>query len=192
MTLPVSCRNIVSDDVAEHVFVRLLLCYAFCALTDDGSEFDLIIKCFGDTWIDFIERTRQTARLLVQNAVEETIRFESPIRGFTRVTAEDVDIDGVSVAAGTRLLLLYASANRDERKWDNPDRFDITRPNAREHLGFGKGRHVCAGQHLAKLEMMALLEAMLRHFPRFEASDPVIQSNNLLRGFESIAVRVLN
>lgn len=127
---------------------------------------------------------------LINNAVEETVRLESPIRGFTRVAAEDSAIGGVTVPKGARVLVLYASANRDERKWEAPERFDIRRANASQHLGFGKGRHVCAGQHLARLEMRCLLDAMVRHFPRFEVGTPTIQANNLLRGFASLPLQV--
>lgn len=128
--------------------------------------------------------------LLISNAIDETVRYESPIRSFTRVTTQDCEVAGVAVAAGRRLLVIYASANRDEAKWDDPDRFDIGRPDAREHLGFGKGRHVCAGQHLARLEMTSLLKAMLRHFPAFTVGAPTIQPNNLLRGFANLPVMV--
>ncbi|MFZ5749420.1 MAG: cytochrome P450 [Pseudomonadota bacterium] len=125
---------------------------------------------------------------LIPAAVNEVVRFESPIRGFTRLTTRAVDVGGVTVAAGQRVLLLYASANRDGRMWDAPDRFDILRPNLKSHLGFGLGRHVCAGQHLARLEIQALLRAMRRHFTRFEIGEPTIQVNNVLRGFASLPV----
>lgn len=125
---------------------------------------------------------------LIPAAVNEVVRFESPIRGFTRLTTRAVDVGGVTVAAGQRVLLLYASANRDGRMWDAPDRFDILRPNLKSHLGFGLGRHVCAGQHLARLEIQALLRAMRRHFTRFEVGEPTIQVNNVLRGFASLPV----
>lgn len=126
---------------------------------------------------------------LIANAVEECVRVESPIRGFTRLVTEDVAIDGAQLAAGSRVLLLFASANRDERRWDDPERFDITR-DTNGHMGFGAGRHVCAGMHLAKLEITALFRALLKRVRRFEVGQPVMALNNVLRGMASLPVTV--
>lgn len=127
---------------------------------------------------------------LIPNAIEEAVRLESPIRGFSRVLSRDVELEGSKVAAGSRVLLLYASANRDVAKWDEPERFDVTRKNARDHLGFGIGRHGCAGQHLARLEMQCLLTSLVRHVSSFEVGAPVVQKNNVLRGFASLPVEI--
>ncbi|HEX7693303.1 MAG TPA: cytochrome P450 [Sphingomonas sp.] len=117
------------------------------------------------------------------------MRIESPIRGFTRLTTSDVEIDGLPLAAGARVLLLYASANRDERRWNEPDRFDIGRDTS-GHMGFGAGRHACAGMHLAKVEITCLMRAMLASVKSFEAGDPVRAVNNLLRGLSSLPITV--
>jgi cytochrome P450 len=85
--------------------------------------------------------------------------------------------------------LLYASANRDERKWHDPERFDVRR-RASDHLGFGNGAHMCAGLHLARLEMTALLEVLAQRVVRFEIGTPVLALNNVLRGLASLPVRV--
>lgn len=126
---------------------------------------------------------------LIANAVEECVRVESPIRGFTRLVTDNVDIDGVNVAAGSRVLLLYASANRDERRWEDPEQFDITR-DTRGHMGFGAGRHACAGMHLAKLEITALMKALVRRVSHFEVGTPVMAMNNVLRGIASLPVTI--
>ena len=89
----------------------------------------------------------------------------------------------------SRLLLLYASANRDERKWHDPERFDVRR-RANDHLGFGNGTHMCAGLHLARLEMTALLEVLVERVASFEIGEPVLALNNVLRGLASLPVRV--
>jgi cytochrome P450 len=127
---------------------------------------------------------------LAENAIEECVRLESPIRGFTRLTTEDCEIDGVPLAAGSRTLLLYASANRDERRWHDPEAFDVRR-DTRSHLGFGAGRHACAGMHLAKLEIASLLRSMIGRVRRFEADAPVRAINNLLRGLDSLPIRIV-
>lgn len=127
---------------------------------------------------------------LLNNAIEEAVRLESPLRGFSRTLARDVEVEGTELAAGSRILLLYASANRDERKWENPEEFDVSRPNARDHLGFGIGRHGCAGQHLARLEMQCLLASLVRHVSSFNVGEPVMQLNNVLRGLASLPVKI--
>jgi cytochrome P450 len=126
---------------------------------------------------------------LIPNAINESLRLESPIRGFTRHLTTDAAIGGVSIPGGNRVLLLYASANRDERKWQDAERFDVRR-RASDHLGFGNGTHMCAGLHLARLEMTALLEVLVEKVARFEIGEPVLALNNVLRGLASLPVRV--
>ena len=118
---------------------------------------------------------------LIRNAIEETLRIESPIRGFARVAAEDVKVAGVPVPKDTRLLILYGAANRDERKWDDAGKFDIQRSDVRKHMAFGFGIHQCAGQHLARLEMTCLLNAMVTRVKRIEATNAEYAVNSALR-----------
>jgi cytochrome P450 len=126
---------------------------------------------------------------LISAAINEAVRLESPIRGFTRVAVEDTVWDGAKLSAGSRILALYASANRDERKWREPEKFDVRR-EVRDHLGFGIGAHVCAGMHLARLEITALMTAFARRVSRFELGEPVRAVNNVLRGFVRLPVTV--
>lgn len=159
-----------------------------------GPSLDTTIFATGHMLHLFAQNPAQWARLredptLIANAIEECVRIESPIRGFTRLTTDDVEIDGTPLPAGTRVLLLYASANRDERRWNEPDRFDIGRDTS-GHMGFGAGRHACAGMHLAKVEITCLMRAMLASVKSFEADEPVRAVNNLLRGLSSLPVTV--
>ena len=126
---------------------------------------------------------------LIPGAINEALRLESPIRGFTRHLTDDATIGDVTVPKASRVLLLYASANRDERKWQDPERFDVRR-RASDHLGFGNGTHMCAGLHLARLEMTALLEALVEQVRLFVIGEPVLALNNVLRGLASLPVRV--
>ena len=96
----------------------------------------------------------------ILNAAHEAVRLGTPIRSFSRTTTRPVVIDGVDIPSGARVMMLFASANRDERVFEDPDRFDIARNN-RRHLGFGAGIHTCIGMHLALMEMSAILKAML-------------------------------
>ncbi len=126
---------------------------------------------------------------LIPNAINEALRLESPVRGFTRHLAADATIGDLTIPRESRVLLLYASANRDERKWQDPERFDVKR-RANDHLGFGNGTHMCAGLHLARLEMTALLEVLVERVAGFEIGEPVLALNNVLRGLASLPVRV--
>ncbi len=125
---------------------------------------------------------------LTLNTAHEAVRLGTPIRSFSRQTTKEVDIAGVTVPAGFRVMMLFASANRDERVFEDPDRFDITRNN-RRHLGFGAGIHMCIGMHLALAEMDAVLKAMLRHVDRIEIGQPEVAMNNTIHAFASLPAR---
>jgi cytochrome P450 len=119
---------------------------------------------------------------LIRNAVDEALRLEAPVRAFTRLAVGDYDCHGTTIPSGDRVLVLYASANRDERHYVDPDRFDVTR-DAKDHVGFGHGVHRCAGGYVAELEMQSLLRAMVTRVRRIEVGEPVVALNNVLRGY---------
>jgi cytochrome P450 len=132
----------------------------------------------------------RTDRTLIANVVNEAVRLEAPIRGFARHLTQDFDADGVTLPAGDWVFVSFASANRDERRWDDPDRFDIHR-NTAGHVGFGAGIHSCVGQGLAKLEATALLTALADKVARFELTgEPVWNVHNILRGIATMPVTV--
>jgi cytochrome P450 len=126
---------------------------------------------------------------LIPNAFNEAIRVETPIRGFCRHTRTACDFEGVPLAEGDAVLVLYAAANRDERKWDHPDTFDITR-KCSDHVGFGFGVHGCAGQGLARLESHAVLEALAKRVKRITVNSTRRATNNVIRAFDSLEVTV--
>jgi len=129
---------------------------------------------------------------LMPNAINEVLRYESPLRAFTRKAARPTVIADVSVPAGARILVLYASANRDEREWSDPHTFDIRR-DANRQLGFGHGTHACAGQGLARLEMQAMLGALLDRVERIElAGEPTWALNNIIRCHERLPLRLIS
>jgi cytochrome P450 len=127
---------------------------------------------------------------LAPAAVMETVRLASPIRGFTRKVATDHDIDGTTLPAGARVVLLYAAANRDERHFEHPDRFELHRPNP-SHLGWGNGAHACVGMLLAKLELRTLLEAMIPRVDQVVAGTPTPFRNNTLQGFAAMPTQFI-
>ncbi len=160
-----------------------------------GPSLDTTVAALGNAIWLFAGHPEQWARLRsgignVKQAFNEVLRLESPISGFTRVTTCDVAIDGVELPAGSRVLVSFASANRDERQWEDPEAFDVTR-NSAGHLGFGFGDHACVGMGLARLEGAVVLSTLLERVVRFElAGPPVRKLNNLIRSFASLPVTV--
>lgn len=127
---------------------------------------------------------------LVSSAVLESVRLSSVVRWFTRLAVADYRNGDVFIPEGARVALMYGCANRDERRYADPDRFDARR-NPTDQLGWGTGPHMCIGMHLAKLEMEVLLEALIENVDRIEADDPVPSSNGGLYGFEALKMRLI-
>lgn len=122
---------------------------------------------------------------LIPSAVLESVRRDAVIRWFSRVAFQDYDVDGVIVPQGARVMLLYGCANRDERRYPDPDRFDIKR-DARDHLAWGTGPHMCAGMHLARIEMEVMVEALVEADVTLTSGDPEFGSNQGLFGFSTL------
>lgn len=128
---------------------------------------------------------------LIGSAFEENLRLESPVQGFTRLTTRDVEVDGTFIPARTRVLLSFASANRDERHYPGPDRFDIRR-NPVDHLAFGYAAHGYAGQGLARIEAQALIGSLVRRVESIElAGKPVRHLHPMIRGMAALPVSVV-
>jgi cytochrome P450 len=117
---------------------------------------------------------------LLPGAVEEMLRVVSPVLAFCRTATADTEIRGQRIAAGDYVALLYASANRDEDIWPDPDRFDVLRHQARPHVAFGFGAHVCLGASLARMEARVLFEELLRAFPDFQVTGPAVRGRSTL------------
>lgn len=127
---------------------------------------------------------------LAKNVFEETVRMEAPIQNLFRTTTRDIELGTLRIPASEKVLLLLASANRDPERWQEPDRFDITR-RVQGHVGFGVGFHVCVGQVIARMEGEVLLTALARRVASIELNGPPIRRfNNALRGFASLPLEV--
>lgn len=127
---------------------------------------------------------------LIPGAINEVIRYESPLRAFAREVGHDTEVAGTPLGAGTRVLVMYASANRDEREWDDPDTFDIRRDAGRQ-LGFGNGAHACAGQGLARMETTAMLRALSERVARIEVTGaPTWAVNNVIHRHATLPVKL--
>jgi cytochrome P450 len=127
---------------------------------------------------------------LVRGVIEESLRHEAPIQGFFRNTRERVIIGESTISASKKVLLLYAAANRDPRKYEDPERFRIDRQPA-DHLAFGFGPHTCLGAFLARLEMRVLLEHALTMVQSIELQGEGLRTRSaLLRGFQRLPLRM--
>ena len=104
----------------------------------------------------------------LENAIEEVLRYTSTTTNFRRTATADTEIGGHPVKAGDKIYMSYAAANRDPAVFETPEVFDITRANARKHLAFGTGPHVCIGARLARLELQALFKQLLTRRPAFQ------------------------
>jgi cytochrome P450 family 142 subfamily A polypeptide 1 len=149
-----------------------------------GGAYQLLAQ--RDRW-----ETLVADRSLLPTAIEEMLRWVSPIKNMARQATEEVELAGQRVPKGEKLLLLYPSANRDAAVFDDPDTFDIRRsPN--EHVAFGFGVHFCLGANLARLELRVLFEELLDRLPDVELADPAepeFRPANFVSGYERLPVR---
>ncbi|TDD91772.1 cytochrome P450 [Actinomadura darangshiensis] len=124
---------------------------------------------------------------LIKNAVEEVLRHQSPGPFAARYVTRDVEIHGRTVPEGSAMMLVLAAANRDERRYPDPDRFDIHR-KVGQHLAFGVGAHYCLGAALARLEGRVALEELLRRFPSWEVDwdGARLAQTSTVRGWETL------
>jgi 4-methoxybenzoate monooxygenase (O-demethylating) len=156
---------------------------------------DTTVSAIGNAIMCFAQYPDQWALLranpdLARATFEETIRYETPIQTLFRTTARPVEFGGVRLEEGEKIFLSLGSANRDPRKWDEPDRFNIGRRSV-GHVGFGAGVHVCAGQMIARMEGESILSAVARRISRIElAGQPQHRLNNTLRSLSSLPVRL--
>jgi cytochrome P450 len=179
----------VADDGALsdrelHATVMLLL----------GAGFETTVNLLGNAVVLLDAHRDQWDALLADpsgwpDAVEEVLRHDSPVQITGRMVREDTTVAGTQLRAGTRVVVLLGAANRDPAVFADPGRFDVTRPDAREHLAFSAGIHYCVGAGLARLEGAVALQALTERFPRLRvAGGPVRRDLQTLRGFEHLPV----
>ena len=149
-----------------------------------GGAYQLLSNL--DQW----EKLRRD-RSLVTSGVEEMLRWVSPIKNMNRTATRDVELAGQQIHEGDNVLLMYASANRDEAVFEDPFRFDVERsPN--EHVAFGFGTHFCLGNSLARLELKIMFEELLERLPDLELvtpDEPGYRPANFISGYEHLPVR---
>ena len=128
---------------------------------------------------------------LISNMVSEIIRWQTPLAYMRRVATQDVELCGQTIKRGDRVLMWYASGNRDERKFEAPDKFIIDRKDARNHMAFGYGVHRCMGNRLAELQLRILWEELLKRFDNIEVvGEPERVQSNFVRGYSKLMVKL--
>lgn len=126
---------------------------------------------------------------LLPNAVEEMLRYDPAVHHFRRTATVDTELGGKQIKAGEKVVLWYASGNRDPDVFEDPDRFDIHRPNARDHVAFGIGQHFCLGAHLARLQLRSVFTELLTRLPDMElAGEPKRLRSNFINGVKQMPV----
>jgi cytochrome P450 len=137
------------------------------------------------------QRDRLVARPeLIPGAVEELLRWVSPVMQFRRTAAQEVELGGRRIREGDKVVMYYVSANRDEEAFDKPERLDVGR-RRNPHLAFGIGPHFCLGAHLARLEAVSLLEELGPDLARFELDGPPVRlASNFVNGIRSMPARI--
>jgi len=148
----------------------------------------------GNATLALLQNRDQLTRLhddpsLGGNAIEELLRFDSPVQVTQRITLDDYEIGGVHIPPGQQVVLLLGAANRDPDAFQDPDRLDLGRDGANRHLAFGGGPHFCLGSALARLEAEIAIAALVRRFPAMElAAEPTRRPTMTIRGFETLPI----
>jgi len=161
-----------------------------------AAGFETTVNLIGNGTALLIEHPDQLDRLraepaLWSNAVDEVLRFDSPVQRTGRVAQRDTELAGVRVPAGQPVMTLLGGANRDPEVFDDPQRFDVARPNAGEHVAFSSGIHYCLGAGLARMEGEVGLRALFERFPDLAAAGaPHRRATRVLRGYETMPVRL--
>jgi cytochrome P450 len=157
-------------DISDHEIASVLYSLLFAGHETTTTQISTALR-------ELLARPEQWQQLVadpkkIPAAIDEVLRYAGSIVGWRRKALKDTEVGGVAIQEGSQLLLLMGSANRDESKFEAGEDFDITRPNAREHLSFGFGIHYCLGNMLAKLQAKIALEEVARLAPDLQLDNP--------------------
>lgn len=178
-----------AEDNAVHADELMPLCTLLLI-----AGFQTTVNLIGNTVLALITHADQGELLagrpeLATQAVEECLRYDSPVQRSARLTTVDGEVGGVEVPAGETIVVGIGGANRDPAVFTDPDAYDITRPNAGDHISFSGGVHYCIGAPLARLEAISTVQSIMTEFPRLKIVGPLQrQPGGLVRGLQSFPV----
>ena len=182
-----------AEEAGDRLTERELL--ATCVLLYIAGH-ETTVNLVGNGLLALLRHPEEWRRLrddpaLLPGAIEELLRYDGPVQRTGRLAAEDLEIGGVAIPAGTLVLGILGAANRDPAQFTEPDRLDVARDEPR-HVAFGSGIHYCLGAPLARLEARAALGAVLRRFPdvTLDVERPVWRPSSALRGLEALPVHL--
>lgn len=161
-----------------------------------GAGFETTVNLIGNAVVQLLSRPEQLARLRANpegwsTAVEETLRFDPPVQNTARQALCDIELDGLRFRQGTTVVISLAGANRDPKVFEDPNTFDSTRPNAKDHLTFSSGIHICLGASLARMEAAYALRSLFERFPDLSlAGTPERRPLFTLHGYSHLPVRL--
>ena len=168
--------------------VKALSAYMTAGMDTTVNAISALVRLFAEQ--PEVWSALQADPALAGPVFEEVLRLESPVQGFWRVTTRDVEVGGTTIPAGDQVMLHWGAANRDPRHYPDPAVFDLHR-NPLDHLAFGYGVHGCAGQGLARMEVVELLGSLLRHVERFSLAGEVVRRDNpIVRSLAAVPVTV--
>lgn len=182
---------IAAEEEGDRLSDRELLANAFLILL---AGFETTVNLIGNGTVALLRHRDQWEKLcadatLLPNAIEELLRFDSPVQFTGRNLADDVEIGGVTMTKGKQVMVILGAANNDPAVFDEPRRLDITRANARDHVAFSSGPHYCLGASLARLEGEVAFAALTSRLPNLHLiGEPARKRTDLLRGFHRVEV----
>ncbi|MGE3285585.1 MAG: cytochrome P450 [Pseudonocardia sp.] len=195
-----------SGGSADDIITTLVAAHDAGQLTEDelssiamlllAAGFETTVNLIGNGVVQLARRPEQLATLrshpeLWPVAVDEVLRYDSPVQRTARIAVRDTEVGGVHVPADRVVMLLLGGANRDPGVFADPQRFDVTRTDAAEHIAFSSGVHYCLGAGLARMEGEVGLRALFRRFPELTlAGEPTRRPTRVLRGYDDVPVRL--
>lgn len=188
--LTMMARDAVTKDQPPHEFLGNLLLLIVGGNDTTRNSMSGSVNAFNQ-YPEELEKLRDTPNL-IDNAVSEIIRWQTPLAHMRRTALEDIDLSGYQIRKGDKVVMWYLAGNRDETMFRNSNRLDIERANARQHLAFGFGIHRCLGMRLAEMQLKILWTEILNRWRCVEVVGPIVRvPSNFVNGYSSMPVKLV-
>ena len=188
--LTMMARDAVTKDQPPHEFLGNLLLLIVGGNDTTRNSMSGSVNAFNQ-FPEQLEKLRANPDL-IDNAVSEIIRWQTPLAHMRRTAIEDVDVSGYQIKAGDKVVMWYLAGNRDQSMFSDPNMLDIARKNARQHLSFGFGIHRCLGMRLAEMQLKILWTEIMKRWQRIEIVGPIERvPSNFVNGYTSMPVRLV-